>query len=187
MNTAKKTISFLDVETTGMNPRTDRIIEIGIIQIRDNQIINEYNSLINPNTRVNHFIEKITGIRDEDLYDKPEFSSQINTISDIINNTIVVAHNASFDYNFLKYEYQRLDQKLSIPFSCSVRISRKLYPQYRRHNLDSLIERFNLNIENRHRALDDAKLIYDFFNIIQRDFSEVELHKVMEESIIRRR
>ena len=93
----------------------------------------------------------------------PEFSQIAEELLSKLKGRTLVAHNARFDYSFLKNEFERAGMSYNNKPLCSVKFSRNLYPQFKRHGLSQIIERFGLSIENRHRALDDAEMIYQFF------------------------
>lgn len=160
-----KILSFVDVETTGTSANFGRIIEIGVIRVVDHQVVNEFSTLINPQTHVDPFILSMTGIDPKDLEDAPSFYSVADKIKEILQGSIFVAHNVMFDYSFLKKEFERLEESFSSKYCCTVKLSRKLYPRFKHHNLDALIKRFNLECQNRHRALDDARVIWDFYKL----------------------
>src|SRR5258708_3044875 len=171
--------AFLDIETSGTSLRGDRIIEIGILRVENNQLVRTYTSLVNPQTYVSPFIEAMTGIHKEELETAPVFADIKDEILEVLKDCILVAHNVRFDYGFLKREFAWLGEKFSTKQCCSVKLSRFLYPQWRRHNLDAIISRFNFSCEKRHRAFDDAKVLWDFFQEIQKQFPEKDLNDAL--------
>ncbi|HYK08392.1 MAG TPA: exonuclease domain-containing protein, partial [Candidatus Eisenbacteria bacterium] len=171
---------FLDTETTGLNPRRDRIIEIGLIRVENNKEVGRFQTLLNPHTYVSPFITDITGIVGQNLENAPEFEDIAKELHEYLENAILVAHNARFDYGFLKYEFLRIGQKYTSKSLCTAKLSRILFPKYRRHNLDSIIERFNISVANRHRAFDDAMAIWEFYTKLQRDSNEKKLHDAVQ-------
>lgn len=175
-----KPFAFVDLETTGMRHLHDRIIEIGILRVEDNTITQTFQSLVNPQIYVAPEIEVLTGISTNDLDSAPTFDSITTKIQEIIDGCIVVAHNVRFDYGFLKHEFRRLGIDFSPKHFCTVKLSKYLFPQYPKHNLDSIIERFNLNCEKRHRAFDDAKVLWDFYQIVQKQFSQEILENTLK-------
>ncbi len=160
-------ITFVDVETTGGRSAYDRIIEIGMLRVENNEVARTFSSLINPHTYIPQEIERLTGITQKDVERAPSFREVADEILEMLDESIFVAHNVRFDYGFLKQEFLRLNTAFSSKQFCTVRLSRNLFPAYRHHNLDSIIERFGLRCESRHRALDDAKVIYEFYLKIQ--------------------
>jgi DNA polymerase-3 subunit epsilon len=154
---------ILDCETTGGRAKYHRIIEIGLVVIEHGRLIETWQSFINPETLVPSFIQKLTGIKPIMLNNAPNFSEIADILHEKLKNRTLVAHNARFDYSFLKSEFSRIGINYTAKPLCSVKLSRNLYPQFKRHGLSEIIKRFKLNIENRHRALDDAQMVYDFF------------------------
>ncbi len=160
-------LAFVDIETTGGRTSYDRVIEIGIIRMEDGEITSTYTSLINPQTHLPPEIMRLTGITEHQLSSAPTFREIASDILQELEGTIFVAHNVRFDYGFLKTEFKRLGKTFSSKHFCTVRLSRTLFPEERRHNLDSLIERFQIPVDARHRALDDARAIHTFYTKIQ--------------------
>src|SRR5690606_10222071 len=146
----------------------NRIIEIGIIRVEDNEIVQTYHSLINPETYIAPEIERITGITSADIEHAPTFRSIKTDILEMLIDATFVAHNVRFDYGFLKNEFQKENSSFSATQLCTVKLSRILYPTQRHHNLDALIQRFAIPCKNRHRALDDAQVIYHFYQKLQK-------------------
>lgn len=154
---------ILDCETTGGRAKYHRIIEIGLLVIENGRLIDKWQTFINPETPLPSFIQKLTGITPKMLNNAPIFSEIADILHKKLDNRILVAHNARFDYSFLKSEFNRIGINYSTKPLCSVKLSRNLYPQFKRHGLSEIIKRFKLPIENRHRALDDAQMVYGFF------------------------
>ena len=176
-------IAFVDIETTGGRSLFDRIIEIGIIRIEDNKIVSTYNSLINPQTHLPSIITTLTGITADDLENAPTFREVSRDIRELLADCVFAAHNVRFDYGFLKSEFKRQEITFNAKHFCTVRLSRLLYPQFPRHNLDALIERFNFTCKNRHRALDDATVLHDFYQRIQKEFAPDILLDAMNKTL----
>jgi DNA polymerase-3 subunit epsilon len=156
-------LAIVDVETTGGTPPRDRIIEIGIALVDHGRLTHTYEHLINPQTWISPFITQLTGITPEVLEDQPTFEELAPDIFPRLQNRLFVAHNARFDLAFIRSEFNRLGYTYTPRHLCSARFSRSLFPQFHHHSLDSLINRFHLVVENRHRALSDALVIWDFF------------------------
>ncbi len=163
-------IAFVDIETTGGNVTRDRVIEIGIVRVENNKIVRTYSTLINPDCYVSPFIENLTGITAKELESAPIFFEIKDEVIELLKDCVFVAHNARFDYGFLRNEFKRYNTSFSYKHFCTVKLSRTLYPTVRGHNLDALIERFGLVCANRHRAFDDAKILYDFYLLVQQQF-----------------
>jgi DNA polymerase-3 subunit epsilon len=154
---------LLDCETTGGRAKYHRVIEIGLLVIENGQLVETWQSFINPETIIPRHIQKLTGISPKMVENAPKFGEISELLQEKLKDRTLVAHNARFDYSFLKSEFERAGIAYSTKPLCSVKMSRNLYPQFKRHGLSEIIRRFDLNIENRHRALDDAQMIYGFF------------------------
>ncbi len=168
-------LAFVDLETTGATATSDRITEIGIIAVDEDGSVCEWQQLVNPGTRIPPFIEQLTGISNELVAAAPAFADVADETLHRLEGRLFIAHNARFDYGFLKNEFKRLGVTFRAPVLCTVKLSRSLFPEYRRHNLDSLIERHNLAVGARHRALADAQLIRQFWQKIHVDRSRDEI------------
>src|SRR5258708_39807262 len=95
-----KTLSFVDVETNGLSSQFGRIIEIGIIRVEDNKVVDEFSTLINPQTSLDPFISSMTGITSEQLENAPTFYDVSSRIKEMLSDSLFVAHNVLFDYSF---------------------------------------------------------------------------------------
>jgi DNA polymerase-3 subunit epsilon len=155
-------LAFVDIETTGAHVTRDRIIEIGIVRVEEGKVVKKYQTLINPYTHLSPYISQMTGITADELDRAPGFREVAETIQELIEDCVFVAHNVRFDYGFLRNEFRRMEVPFSAKHFCTVRLSRQLFPQHKKHNLDSIIERFDIACENRHRALDDAAVLWEF-------------------------
>lgn len=155
-------MAFVDLETTGGTATEDRITEIGIVEV-DEEGVREWSSLVNPGMRIPEFIQSLTGISDAMVQNAPAFAELADEIALRLADRVFIAHNARFDYGFLKNEFKRTGHDFRPPVLCTVRLSRKLFPGFARHNLDTLAERHKLHITQRHRALGDAQLIWQFW------------------------
>lgn len=158
-------LAFVDLETTGGTATADRITEVGIIEV-DEDGVREWSSLVNPEMHIPPFIQSLTGISDAMVASAPTFAELADDIRTRLADRIFIAHNARFDHGFLKNEFKRTGHDFRPPVLCTVRLSRKLYPGFARHNLDSIVERHRLHVSERHRALGDAQLIWQFWKII---------------------
>ena len=154
--------AYVDIETTGGNTVHDRITEVAWIHVREGQIIDQQSQLINPERFIPFHIQQFTGITNEMVAQCPAFEAIAVTLADQLSDKVFVAHNARFDYGFLQVAFKRCGIDFSAPVLCTVRLSRRLYPEHKRHNLDSLIARHDLHCKQRHRALGDALVMHQF-------------------------
>lgn len=149
----------VDVETTGANNKTDRLTDIAVVHVLDGEIIETYSSLINPRQPIPIFIQEMTGITDELVKSAPNEKDVLSEYNSFINkpNSIFVAHNANFDYYFIRNSMIRnFDKFIEHNILCTVKLARKLLPKTQKVNLTSLTEYFQIPVFMRHRALGDA-------------------------------
>ena len=152
-------VACIDLETTGGMAVHHRIIEVGIVLLEHGEVVEQWSSLVNPGTRIPPSIEDFTGISNDMVADAPMFEDVCAEVRRRLDGRLFVAHNARFDYGFVRNEFRRLGQKFAAPVLCTVRLSRALFREYPRHNLDALIERYGLECGARHRALGDAAVL----------------------------
>lgn len=168
-------LAIVDLETTGANASHDRITEIAVIEVDGGEVRSEWNTLVNPQTSIPAFIQSLTGISNEMVAGAPTFAELARELHERLEGRIIVAHNARFDYGFLKQEFERLGYRYNARTLCTVRLSRKLYPEHSRHSLDALIERHALTCQARHRALGDAQVLWQFIELAGRERGPVAL------------
>lgn len=162
-------IAFVDLETTGGNATRDRITEVAIIQW-DGQQVERWSTLINPQVPVPSMIQALTGINDAMLRRAPTFAEVADEIRLRLGGHVFVAHNARFDFGFLKNEFRRIEQDFRAQVLCTVKLSRRLNPAERRHSLDVLIDRYGLKAQRRHRATDDADLLLQLWHVLEANY-----------------
>lgn len=155
--------AFVDVETTGGHPAFHRIIEIGLVAIRAGTLEYQWSTLVNPGAAIPRYIEQFTGITNEMVREAPAFEDIARELLERLEGRLFVAHNARFDYGFFRGEFRRLGHDFRSRVACTVKLSRRLHPEMRRHNLDAVIERHGLACEQRHRALPDAEALWQFW------------------------
>ena len=168
-------LAFVDLETTGTAAATDAITEIGIVRVEADPEgaasprVTEWSTLVNPGTPIPPEIQALTGITNAMVRDAPSFSDVADEVSARTAGALFVAHNARFDYGFLKHAFARQQRTFSARVLCTVRLSRRLFPEEPRHSLDSVIARHGLPATGRHRALGDARMLWLFVQAVYRD------------------
>jgi DNA polymerase III subunit epsilon len=164
MDITDKPLVFLDVETTGLSPRSGgRVLEVGALRVENDKPVAEYRQLLYPGVSVPSFITDITGITDDDVVDAPAFEDVASEIHTLFQDAVFVAHNVNFDYGFMKSEFAQVGTDFRKDRFCTVKLSRTLFPEHKSHALDRIIERHGFTVENRHRAFDDAEILYKFY------------------------
>lgn len=146
-----------DLESTGGNPKSDRIIEIGLVKVKNLQIVSTKNFLINPEREIPEFIQKLTSIKPEDVVHSPKIEDVIDEIVEFIGDAILVAHNTAFDVPFLNAVLERLGRtQLDNKALCTNLMTKYMIPNLMSTNLQHMSQIFGFGHENVHRALDDA-------------------------------
>lgn len=148
----------VDLETTGLDPQRDGIIEFGAVKVSGGRFTQSYSSLVNPGCKVGVFISELTGITNDMLASAPSISDTLPDFIHFLGDSVVVGHNVNFDINFI-YEscVKILDRPFSNDFIDTMRLSRRLFPEHRHHRLRDLKERFGIIDALEHRALADAE------------------------------
>jgi DNA polymerase III subunit epsilon len=162
--------AIVDIETTGGYAAHHRITEIAIYHHDGVQITESFHSLINPGRNIPHYISGLTGITSEMVFEAPAFKEVAQSIFEKLNGRVFVAHNAHFDYSFLKKEFEQTGINWNSKKLCTVRLSRKIIPGLRSYSLGSLAESLGIQITNRHRAGGDASATVKIFDqLLRRD------------------
>ncbi|WP_251368763.1 exonuclease domain-containing protein [Polynucleobacter sp. MWH-Braz-FAM2G] len=175
-------LAFVDIETTGSHFERDRITEIGIKTL-DNHQVHVWERLINPQTFIPQNIQRLTGITPCMVGDQPSFADLAQELKKELEGKIFVAHNARFDYGFIKASFKRMGIEFKPKVLCTVKLSRLLFPEQARHNLDTLIRTHCLKVTARHRALGDADLLLQFWRVCEAKFGEARLNEAIQQLI----
>ena len=155
-------IVFVDLETTGGSTGEHRITEVGVVELGPAGI-SRWSTLVDPQQSIPPFIQQLTGITDAMVRGAPTFDEIAPGLFERLNGKLFVAHNASFDRGFLRSEFRRAGVAFNPDVLCTVRLSRALFPAEKRHGLDALVVRHALVPSDRHRALADADLLWQFW------------------------
>ena len=169
---------IFDFETTGISPKTEKVIEIGIVRIKNEKIVDSFSTFINPGRKIPFYITQITGITNNETENAPYFDEVFPKIKEFFGNSVLVAHNINFDFSFLKHEC--INHALEIPennFICTLRLARKLFPGLSSKSLGSIVKFLRIRHRDVHRALGDstatAKVFMKMFNLL-RDKHEID-------------
>ena len=175
-------LAFVDIETTGGPAQRESITEIGIVQV-DEDGVREWSTLVRPASRIPETIQRLTGIDDDMVADAPRFEDIADEVFDRLDGRLFVAHNARFDHGHLRAAFRRAGLDMRPQVLCTVKLSRRLFPDHRRHGLDHLIERHGLAVADRHRALGDARLLWQFWQKIHERFPPGHIDAAVRELI----
>lgn len=155
--------AVIDVETTGLSPKHERLTEIAIIIIEDGKVVDEFSSLLNPEKKIPYRITQLTGINNQMVQEAPHFFEIAKQVVQMTENCTFVAHNASFDYRFIQAEFSRYGFDYQRKLLDTVKLSRKLLPGFRSYSLGKLTAQLGIQINGRHRALGDAMATAELF------------------------
>lgn len=175
--------TLIDLETTGAHPARDRITEIAVMRIEGGQVVARWETLVNPQCNIPHLIQDLIGITNDMVATAPTFAEVADTLRTYLQGAVFVAHNARFDYGFIRNAYAELGQSFEAPVLCTVKLSRALYPEHHRHGLDALIERHALECHARHRAMGDVEALRAFLLLAQCSFSADTLGRACERAM----
>ena len=171
---------LLDLETTGATPLRDRITEIALVRFDHGIETARWQTLVNPETPIPPFIQNLTGITDDMVRDAPTFAEVAPLLLDYLEGSVLAAHNARFDHGFLKSEFKRIGVTLRQKVICTVKLSRKLYPQHYSHGLDAIIQRHGLTCSARHRAMGDVEMLIGFLQAANAELGTEQVRATAE-------
>ena len=162
----KRDFAIIDIETTGGDPKSDRITEIAVIRHNGKEVVDSFTSLVNPLMPIPHHITRITGIDNAMVADAPKFFEIAKRVVEITQDTIFVAHNVRFDYSFIQKEFRQLGYTYTRPQLCTVKLSRKVIPGYASYSLGKLCKALGIHNEARHRAWGDASATVNLLELL---------------------
>lgn len=175
-------LAFVDIETTGSHFDRDRITEIGIKTLSQGSV-RIWERLINPQTFIPQNIQRLTGISPQMVEHQPAFDEIARELKEELEGKIFVAHNARFDYGFIKAAFKRIDIDFKPKVLCTVKLSRLLFPDQSRHNLDAIIDAHGLKVSARHRALGDADLLLQFWRVCESKFGKEKINEAINQLV----
>lgn len=162
--------SIVDIETTGNGYKGSKITEISIFRFDGEQIVDEYTTLVNPESSIPAFITNLTGITNAMVRTAPKFYEIAKKVHEFTKDTIFVAHNVNFDYNIIRAEFKSLGFDFRRKKLCTVRLSRKIIPGLNSYSLGNICSAEGIHIADRHRAKGDAEATVELFKrLVQRD------------------
>jgi DNA polymerase-3 subunit epsilon len=158
--------AIIDIETTGNRHSYGKITEIAIYQHNGQEITGSFSTLINPEMDIPYFITNLTGITNAMVKNAPRFYEVAKQIIEMTQGRTFIAHNVSFDYKFVKEEFERLEYEFNRETMCTVKLSRKLLPGHSSYSLGKLCTDLGIEINGRHRAAGDALATVKLFEIL---------------------
>ncbi|WP_026966037.1 exonuclease domain-containing protein [Algoriphagus terrigena] len=174
--------AIVDIETTGGSPAGGGITEIAVVVHDGEEIVREFQTLINPGQSIPSYITGLTGIDNSMVRDAPTFDEIAEELWDLLEGRVFVAHSVNFDYGFIREAFLKLGREFKPPKLCTVRLSRKAYPGLTSYSLGRICENQKIPILARHRAMGDAKATAILFDRIIKDSSEIVFSSLKKNS-----
>lgn len=150
------TYCVLDLETTGFSFRTEKITEVGIMKLKNGEVIDEFSCFVNPEKPIPQRVIEVTNITDDMVKDAETIETVMPKIIEFVGDSVLVAHNADFDIGFLKYNAKELGLSLDNTYLDTLRLAKDLFPDYKKYKLGIIAENLGIKVEVAHRALDDV-------------------------------
>ena len=176
-------VVFVDIETTGGSWRSSRVLEVAAIRYENGVETAQYTTLLNPESYIPSQITRLTGISDDMVVGAPVFNDIADQLYELFEGAVFIAHNVRFDYSFLKQEFATVGVDFSPKLLCTVRLSRALYSDQKGHSLAKLIERHDIPVDARHRALADAQAIQYFSKLAYDEHGEDIFNQMVERQL----
>ncbi|NLZ80930.1 MAG: 3'-5' exonuclease [Clostridiales bacterium] len=164
----------IDIETTGLNPKTDRIIELAAVKVENGEIIDTFETLVNPRKSLPDFIRNLTGIHGEELQNAPDIQEVIESFINFCEGYVLLGHNVIFDYSFIKRNAVNLELEFEKEGIDTLRIARKILPYLEKKSLSYLCEYYKIENKNQHRAFDDAEAAATLYKKLVLEFGNTE-------------
>lgn len=172
--------AVVDIETTGGFPQQHGITEIAIVLHNGTEVEGKYQTLVNPHQPIPPFIANMTGISDAMVAVAPSFEEVAPRIYHLLKDRIFVAHNVNFDYSFVKHHLQEAGFHLQTPKLCTIRLSRKVFPGFRKYGLGHLCRELGIHIEDRHRAFGDAQATAKVLDLVLQNNGQLLIKEMLK-------
>lgn len=160
------TYCVLDLETTGFSFRTEKITEVGIMKVKNGEVIDEFSCFVNPEKPIPQRVVEVTNITDDMVKDAETIDKVMPKILEFVGDSVLVAHNADFDIGFLKYNANKLGLSLDNTYLDTLRLAKDLFPDYKKYKLGKIAENLGIKVEVAHRALDDVDTTVKVLNVM---------------------
>lgn len=160
------TYCVLDLETTGFSAVTEKITEVGIMKIKQGEVIDKFSCFVNPEKHIPQRVTEVTNITDDMVKDAETIEKVFPKILEFIEGSVLVAHNAPFDMGFLKQNAKRLGHEFDYTYLDTLSLAKDLFPNYKKYQLGKIAENLGIKVEVAHRALDDVDTTVKVFNVM---------------------
>ena len=163
----------VDIETTGLDCKYNEIIEIGALKVRDNKVVDTYNTLVKPKYEIDSFIEEFTGITNEMVANSPDIKTVLPAFTNFISNELLLGYNVNFDINFLYDNYKNCyNEYITNNYVDVLRLCRKIYPDLFNHRLKRVAKFLNIDLTNHHRAIRDCEITKGIYDSVRQHIAD---------------
>ena len=166
------TYCVLDLETTGFSFRTEKITEVGIMKVKNGEVIDEFSCFVNPEKPIPQRVVEVTNITDDMVKDAETIDKVMPKVLEFVGDSVLVAHNADFDIGFLKYNANQLGLSLDNTYLDTLRLAKDLFPDFKKYKLGKIAEYLGIKVEVAHRALDDVDTTVKVLNVMLKMLKE---------------
>ena len=156
----------LDLETTGLSSRTEKITEIGVIKYKNGEKIGEFEYFVNPEKPIPRQVVEVTHITDEMVKDAETIDKVLPKLIEFLGESVLVAHNADFDMGFLKYNFEQYGYEFNYTYIDTLRLAKAIFPDYKKYKLGIIADNLGIKVDVAHRALDDVKTLLEVFKVM---------------------
>lgn len=160
------TYCVLDLETTGFSATTEKITEIGIMKVKNGEVIDKFSTFVNPEKHIPQRVTEVTNITDEMVQDAETIDKIFPKVLEFLGDSVIVAHNAPFDIGFLKQNAKTLGHEFDYTYLDTLSLAKDLFPEYKKYKLGKIAENLGIKVEVAHRALDDVDTTVKVFNVM---------------------
>ena len=160
------TYCVLDLETTGFSATTEKITEVGIMKIKNGEVLDQFSCFVNPEKHIPQRVSEVTNITDDMVADSETIDKVFPKILDFIKDSVLVAHNAPFDMGFLKQNAKNLGYEFDYTYLDTLSLAKDLFPDYKKYKLGKIADNLGIKVEVAHRALDDVDTTVKVFNVM---------------------
>ena len=160
------TYCVLDLETTGFSAVTEKITEIGIMKLKNGEVIDKFSCFVNPEKHIPQRVSEVTNITDEMVQNAETIDKVFPKMLEFLGDSVIVAHNAGFDVGFLKQNAKNLGYDFEYTYLDTLSLAKDLFPNYKKYKLGKIAENLGIKVEVAHRALDDVDTTVKVFNVM---------------------
>ena len=174
------TYSVLDIETTGLSKNTDKITEFGIIKVKNGERLGEFECFVNPEKEIPQRVVEVTNITNDMVKDAETIDKVLPKVLDFVKDTVLVAHNATFDIGFIKHNADQLGLEFNPTYIDSLPLAKELFPHFKKFKLGIIADNLGIEVDVAHRALADVDTLVKVMEVMLKMLDEKGITKLSE-------